>query len=79
MVYNSFLFCRGKLNLNHRVDLLLLLRVLPPSLQLYICDDNRRANEYDFKKALDLLEYIDEVTSCFPRVLLRARLWFGDA
>lgn len=35
-----------------------------PSLQLYICDDNRRANEYDFKKALDLLEYIDEVTSC---------------
>lgn len=33
------------------------------SLQLYICDDNRRANEYDFKKALDLLEYINEVTS----------------
>lgn len=31
------------------------------SHQLYICDDNRRANEYDFKKALDLLEYIDEV------------------
>lgn len=29
-------------------------------IQLYICDDNRRANEYDFKKALDLLEYIDE-------------------
>uniref|UniRef100_A0A8C7TKF8 Nucleoporin 133 n=1 Tax=Oncorhynchus mykiss TaxID=8022 RepID=A0A8C7TKF8_ONCMY len=29
-------------------------------LLLYICDDNRRANEYDFKKALDLLEYIDE-------------------
>ncbi|KAI9529247.1 hypothetical protein NQZ68_013554, partial [Dissostichus eleginoides] len=27
---------------------------------LYICDENRRANEYDFKKALDLLEYIDE-------------------
>lgn len=34
------------------------------SPQLYICDDNRRANEYDFKKALDLLEYMDEVTSC---------------
>ena len=32
------------------------------SPQLYICDDNRRANEYDFKKALDLLEYVDEVT-----------------
>uniref|UniRef100_A0A668AB87 Nuclear pore complex protein Nup133 n=1 Tax=Myripristis murdjan TaxID=586833 RepID=A0A668AB87_9TELE len=29
-------------------------------IKLYICDDNRRANEYDFKKALDLLEYIDE-------------------
>lgn len=29
-------------------------------LQLYICEENRRANEYDFKKALDLLEYIDE-------------------
>lgn len=29
-------------------------------IQLYICDDNRRANEYDFKKALDLLEYIEE-------------------
>lgn len=31
-------------------------------MQLYICDDNRRANEYDFKKALDLLEYINQVT-----------------
>ncbi|KAM4611369.1 nuclear pore complex protein Nup133 [Polymixia lowei] len=29
-------------------------------INLYICDDNRRANEYDFKKALDLLEYINE-------------------
>ncbi|XP_058496946.1 nuclear pore complex protein Nup133 isoform X2 [Solea solea] len=29
-------------------------------IQLYICDDNRGANEYDYKKALDLLEYIDE-------------------
>lgn len=29
-------------------------------IKLYICDDNRRANEYDFKKALDLLEYVDE-------------------
>uniref|UniRef100_A0A287B1V8 Nuclear pore complex protein Nup133 n=1 Tax=Sus scrofa TaxID=9823 RepID=A0A287B1V8_PIG len=27
---------------------------------LYICEENRRANDYDFKKALDLLEYIDE-------------------
>ncbi|XP_062404993.1 nuclear pore complex protein Nup133 [Sardina pilchardus] len=29
-------------------------------INLYICDDNRRANEYDFKKALDLLDYIEE-------------------
>uniref|UniRef100_A0A665TYZ2 Nuclear pore complex protein Nup133 n=1 Tax=Echeneis naucrates TaxID=173247 RepID=A0A665TYZ2_ECHNA len=32
-------------------------------IQLYICDDNRLANEYDYKKALDLLEYIDKVAS----------------
>uniref|UniRef100_A0A8D1TL62 Nuclear pore complex protein Nup133 n=1 Tax=Sus scrofa TaxID=9823 RepID=A0A8D1TL62_PIG len=29
-------------------------------IDLYICEENRRANDYDFKKALDLLEYIDE-------------------
>ncbi|XP_051559907.1 nuclear pore complex protein Nup133 [Myxocyprinus asiaticus] len=29
-------------------------------INLYICDENRGANEYDFKKALDLLEYIEE-------------------
>ncbi|XP_075387887.1 nuclear pore complex protein Nup133 isoform X1 [Tenrec ecaudatus] len=33
----------------------------PQLIGLYICEENRRANEYDFKKALDLLEYIDEV------------------
>lgn len=32
----------------------------PQLISLYICEENRRANEYDFKKALDLLEYIDE-------------------
>ncbi|XP_042302014.1 nuclear pore complex protein Nup133 isoform X2 [Sceloporus undulatus] len=32
----------------------------PELIELYICYENRRANEYDFKKALDLLEYIDE-------------------
>ncbi|KAF6073549.1 nucleoporin 133 [Phyllostomus discolor] len=32
----------------------------PQLIHLYICEENRRANEYDFKKALDLLEYIDE-------------------
>ncbi|KAF0036869.1 hypothetical protein F2P81_009743 [Scophthalmus maximus] len=36
-------------------------------IQLYICDDNRGANEYDYKKALDLLEYIDQVTVLFHR------------
>ncbi|XP_008315430.1 nuclear pore complex protein Nup133 [Cynoglossus semilaevis] len=29
-------------------------------IQLYICDDNRGANEYDYKKALDLLEYVEQ-------------------
>ncbi|XP_056422828.1 nuclear pore complex protein Nup133 isoform X2 [Hyla sarda] len=29
-------------------------------IKLYISEENRRANEYDFKKALDLLEYITE-------------------
>ncbi|XP_061480465.1 nuclear pore complex protein Nup133 [Rhineura floridana] len=32
----------------------------PQLIELYISSENRRANEYDFKKALDLLEYIDE-------------------
>ncbi|OCT86628.1 nuclear pore complex protein Nup133-like [Xenopus laevis] len=34
--------------------------VLPPVdlIQLYICEENKRATENDFKKALDLLEYI---------------------
>ncbi|XP_073416308.1 nuclear pore complex protein Nup133 isoform X1 [Dendrobates tinctorius] len=29
-------------------------------VELYISEENRRANEYDFKKALDLLEYVSE-------------------
>lgn len=29
--------------------------------QLYISEENRKANENDFKKALDLLDYIQEV------------------
>ncbi|XP_006757730.2 PREDICTED: nuclear pore complex protein Nup133 [Myotis davidii] len=32
----------------------------PQLISLYVCEENGRANEYDFKKALDLLEYIDE-------------------
>uniref|UniRef100_A0A8C1XI32 Nuclear pore complex protein Nup133 n=1 Tax=Cyprinus carpio TaxID=7962 RepID=A0A8C1XI32_CYPCA len=31
-------------------------------IELYICNENRGANEYDFKKALDLLEYLEEVS-----------------
>ena len=31
-------------------------------LQLYISDDNLCANEFDFKKALDLLFWIDDPT-----------------
>ncbi|KAM4772603.1 nuclear pore complex protein Nup133 [Rhinophrynus dorsalis] len=36
--------------------------VLTPAelIKLYISEENRRANEYDYKKALDLLEYISE-------------------
>lgn len=37
---------------------------------MYICDENRRANENDFKKALDLLEYIDEVGKGFEEFLI---------
>ncbi|XP_078466242.1 nuclear pore complex protein Nup133 [Lampetra planeri] len=29
-------------------------------IMMYISDDNREANEFDFKKALDLLQYIEE-------------------
>lgn len=50
-----------------------------PRPQLYICDDNRRANEYDFKKALDLLEYIDEVTLRVARPLEVRRLLKDDS
>nr|CAD7607928.1 unnamed protein product [Timema genevievae] len=38
------------------------LRVMSPSdlIKLNICDDNQSANEYDFKKALDLLKYVPD-------------------
>jgi hypothetical protein len=29
-------------------------------LQLYICDENSVATEYDFKKALDLLAFVED-------------------
>ncbi|KAM4694796.1 nuclear pore complex protein Nup133 [Discoglossus pictus] len=44
-----------------RMDLNVLPVLSPIELiKLYICEENRRANEFDFKKALDLLEYIGE-------------------
>ncbi|KYO18784.1 nuclear pore complex protein Nup133 isoform X1 [Alligator mississippiensis] len=49
------LLAEKQLNLNDMPVL-----TAPQLIDLYICDENRRANEYDFKKALDLLEYIDE-------------------
>ncbi|XP_077575977.1 nuclear pore complex protein Nup133 isoform X1 [Stigmatopora nigra] len=47
-------------------------------VQLYICEDNRRANEYDFKKALDLLEYIQEQDDEVNIHLLKCQI-FGKA
>ncbi|XP_072513752.1 nuclear pore complex protein Nup133 [Salminus brasiliensis] len=40
-------------------------------INLYICDENRGANEYDFKKALDLLEYLDEEDAVDTEALKR--------
>ncbi|OXU23558.1 hypothetical protein TSAR_013208 [Trichomalopsis sarcophagae] len=53
------------------------LRVLNPSelINLYTCAESQISNEYDFKKALDLLEYIpeeDEKTSLKLRIWARA-------
>ncbi|XP_069672597.1 nuclear pore complex protein Nup133 isoform X3 [Periplaneta americana] len=50
------------------------LRVLTPMelVKLYICDENSTATEYDFKKALDLLSYIDDE---FERSELRHKIW----
>lgn len=47
------------------------------SFQMYICDENVLANELDFKKALDLLNFVeDEVErdSCRLRIWARAIL-----
>ncbi|KAG7207192.1 hypothetical protein KM043_008877 [Ampulex compressa] len=50
------------------------LRVLTPTelITLYTSQDNLVANEYDFKKALDLLEYVEEEVD---KVSLRLRIW----
>ena len=39
---------------------------------MYICDENVLANELDFKKALDLLNYVEEVDERESR---RLRIW----
>ncbi|KAG1670394.1 Nuclear pore complex protein Nup133 [Nymphon striatum] len=41
-----------------------LMRVLSPQelIKMYVSEENSSANEYDFKKALDLLQYIDPVS-----------------
>ena len=39
---------------------------------MYICDENVLANELDFKKALDLLHYVDDADE---RDTLRLNIW----
>lgn len=41
-------------------------------LQMYICDENVLANELDFKKALDLLNYLEDFDE---RESQRLRIW----
>lgn len=41
-------------------------------MQLYTSDDNIDANEYDFKKALDLLEYVEQEDE---KVSLKLQTW----
>ncbi|XP_076290954.1 nuclear pore complex protein Nup133 isoform X3 [Lasioglossum baleicum] len=50
------------------------LRVFAPAelITLYTSEDNVDANEYDFKKALDLLEYVEDKDE---RESLRLRVW----
>lgn len=39
---------------------------------MYTSEDNIDANEYDFKKALDLLEYVDQEDE---KVSLKLQIW----
>lgn len=41
-------------------------------IEMYICDENVLANELDFKKALDLLHYVDDADE---RDTLRLNIW----
>lgn len=50
------------------------LRVFTPTelITLYTSEDNVDANEYDFKKALDLLEYVEQEDE---KISLKLRIW----
>lgn len=50
------------------------LRVLTPTelIILYTCEENALANEYDFKKALDLLDFVEQEDE---RSSLKLRIW----
>ncbi|XP_076223493.1 nuclear pore complex protein Nup133 [Nomia melanderi] len=50
------------------------LRVFTPTelVMLYISEENEDANEYDFKKALDLLEYVEQKDE---KESLKLRIW----
>lgn len=53
------------------------MKVLTPVelIQLYICDENTGATEYDFKKALDLLQFLDTEDPAIDYETIRTSIW----
>uniref|UniRef100_T1J954 Nucleoporin Nup133/Nup155-like C-terminal domain-containing protein n=1 Tax=Strigamia maritima TaxID=126957 RepID=T1J954_STRMM len=53
------------------------MKVMTPKelIELYICDGNANSNEYDFKKALDLLQFIDKNLSSAGIEALKVQIW----
>lgn len=53
------------------------MRVLTPTelIELYICDDNTTATEYDFKKALDLMQFIDTDDTTVDFGAIQTGIW----
>ncbi|KAH3854402.1 hypothetical protein DPMN_096944, partial [Dreissena polymorpha] len=53
------------------------MKVLSPVelIQLYICDENLTATEYDFKKALDLMQFIDAEDPAIDYDDIRTSIW----
>ncbi|XP_060607513.1 nuclear pore complex protein Nup133-like [Ruditapes philippinarum] len=53
------------------------MKVLTPLelLQLYICDENTSATEYDFKKALDLLQFLNQDDPAIDYETIRISIW----